>query len=323
MSVQQEAHDLAAPAAEPTGDRSGEDYGAVRTDSLVMFGAALGGALVGMLLTLMVLALINGGTLNFSGGARQIAVFEANLARVNENVGAISTNVDIVAERANALESELATVQTDLQTQLDAQAGDISGINDSLGSLDVTQQQFDLFMGALSTALTDMESVTGETAPEAAPEAAPEQSDPADAEAPPSETSTETSAEAAPETAEEAAGEPAEMPAPLIQANTDLGPDSLVVLFFADSNQDLVLGESETNLVGMTVSVLDANGDVIGSAVSGDAGAVFEGLEPGAYQIVIDDSLGYELLTQSTFDVTVGEDEGGAIVFVPVGTAAP
>ena len=156
MSVQEESLETTPQAAEATGEAPEEEYSAVRTDSLVMFGAALGGALVGMLLTLMVLALINGGTLNFSGGARQIAAFEANLARINDNVGAISTNVDTVANQANQLGANLDSVQADLQGQLDSQGNEIAGIQDSLDSLDVTQQQFDVFMGALSTALTDM-----------------------------------------------------------------------------------------------------------------------------------------------------------------------
>jgi hypothetical protein len=34
---------------------------------------------------------------NFAGGVERMEAMEANLQRVNENVGAVSTNVDIVA----------------------------------------------------------------------------------------------------------------------------------------------------------------------------------------------------------------------------------
>ncbi|MCB0070651.1 MAG: hypothetical protein KDE20_04300 [Caldilineaceae bacterium] len=305
MSVQEESLETTPQAAEATGEAPEEEYSAVRTDSLVMFGAALGGALVGMLLTLMVLALINGGTLNFSGGARQIAAFEANLARINDNVGAISTNVDTVANQANQLGANLDSVQADLQGQLDSQGNEIAGIQDSLDSLDVTQQQFDVFMGALSTALTDMESVAGEApaATEApAPEATPAEAAPADS---------------APAT------DAVELPVPVVQANADLGPDSVVVVFFADNNGDGVMDATETNLVGMSVSLLNDAGESVTSAVSSDAGAIFEGLDAGTYQVKVDDSLGYELLSQDTFDVTLGENEGGVAIFIPVSSAAP
>ena len=305
MSVQEESLETTPQAAEATGEAPEEEYSAVRTDSLVMFGAALGGALVGMLLTLMVLALINGGTLNFSGGARQIAAFEANLARINDNVGAISTNVDTVANQANQLGADLDSVQADLQNQLDSQGDEIGGIQDSLDSLDVTQQQFDVFMGALSTALTDMESVAGE-APAA--EATPAETAPAEA----------APAESAPD-----ATDAVELPLPVVQANADLGPDSVVVVFFADNNGDGVMDATETNLVGMSVSLLNDAGESVTSAVSSDAGAIFEGLDAGTYQVKVDDSLGYELLSQDTFDVTLGENEGGVAIFIPVSSAAP
>ena len=311
MSVQEESLETTPQAAEATGEAPEEEYSAVRTDSLVMFGAALGGALVGMLLTLMVLALINGGTLNFSGGARQIAAFEANLARINDNVGAISTNVDTVANQANQLGANLDSVQADLQGQLDSQGNEIAGIQDSLDSLDVTQQQFDVFMGALSTALTDMESVAGEApaATEApAPEATPAEAAPADS---------------APATNATDATDAVELPLPVVQANADLGPDSVVVVFFADNNGDGVMDATETNLVGMSVSLLNDAGESVTSAVSSDAGAIFEGLDAGTYQVQVDDSLGYELLSQDTFDVTLGENEGGVAIFIPVSSAAP
>lgn len=300
MSVQQESLDLTQQPGETAGEASEQEYSAVRTDSLVMFGAALGGALVGMLLTLMVLALINGGTLNFSGGARQIAAFEANLERINENVGAISTNVDTVAAQTNQLGADLAGVQTDLQSQLDGQNDEIAGINDSLGSLDVTQQQFDLFMGAVATALVDMEEVvTGDDAEEAA------------------EPAREAQVEVVPAT------DTAELPLPVMEANADLGADSVVVLFFADANGDGKMDEGETNLVGMTVSLLNSEGEAVMGAVSSDAGAIFEGVEPGEYQVKIDDSLGYDLLSQDSFSVMLGEDDGGVVILIPVGSDAP
>ena len=64
MSVQHESLDM-----KPT-ERKQEapelEYKAASQDSLSMFFAAVGGAVLGMLATLLILALINGGKLDFS-----------------------------------------------------------------------------------------------------------------------------------------------------------------------------------------------------------------------------------------------------------------
>ena len=88
MSVHQESLEMSRPV-ERVQEPPSLEYNAVRNDSLTMFGAAIGGAVLGMLLTLLVLAVINGGTLSFSGGAR-LDLLEASVARIDENVGAVS-----------------------------------------------------------------------------------------------------------------------------------------------------------------------------------------------------------------------------------------
>ena len=135
-------------------------YNAVRADSLVMFGAAVGGAILGMLLTLLILAVINGGTLSFSGGAKQINSFEANLQRINENVGAVSGNVDILASEITAIEEDLSSVSATLTSIQNDQIGDIS---DALATLETTQQRFDIFVDTLSDALSGMRDLSGAT----------------------------------------------------------------------------------------------------------------------------------------------------------------
>ena len=94
MSVQNESLEMKNNERKPAAPEL--EYKAASQDSLSMFFAAIGGAVLGMLATLLVLAVINGGTLNFTHPER-LAVMEANLARVNENVGAVSQNVDAVA----------------------------------------------------------------------------------------------------------------------------------------------------------------------------------------------------------------------------------
>ncbi len=168
MSVHQES--LEAPKPSPRVEEPPDlAYNAVRNESLAMFGAAAGGAVVGMMLTLLVLAIINGGTLNFSGGER-MDVLEASVARINDNVGAVSYNTDVIAQQAAAIAQDLETVQTSLRAEIDAQAGDITALNQSIDTLDMTRQRLDVFVGAMQQAFTDMATIEGAGA--AAPDTA-------------------------------------------------------------------------------------------------------------------------------------------------------
>lgn len=130
------------------------EYRSVRSDSLNMFGAAIGGAILGMLLTLLVLAMINGGTLSFTGGERMDAL-EANVTRINENVGSVSTNVDIVAQQAQLVQSQLDTLESAITSEM-------ASVNESLAVLDETRTQFDTFVGALTNALNEINGLSEE-----------------------------------------------------------------------------------------------------------------------------------------------------------------
>jgi len=131
------------------------EYRAARKDSLNMFGAAIGGAVLGMLLTLLVLAMINGGTLSFSGGERLDAL-EATTARINENVGSVSTNVDIVAEQAALMQAQLGTLESTLTSEL-------ATVNESIVVLEQTRSQFDAFIGAMTSALNEVNAMNEPT----------------------------------------------------------------------------------------------------------------------------------------------------------------
>ena len=117
MSVQHESLDMKPTERKPEVPEL--EYKSASQDSLSMFFAAIGGAVLGMLATLLVLALINGGTLNFIHPER-LAVLESNLTRVNENVGAVSTNVDNVAQQVTAMRSDIASAKTDVQSAMAA-----------------------------------------------------------------------------------------------------------------------------------------------------------------------------------------------------------
>jgi uncharacterized surface anchored protein len=70
--------------------------------------------------------------------------------------------------------------------------------------------------------------------------------------------------------------------------------------------------------MGATVSLLDADGEPVTSVTSTDAGAQFEALEAGDYQLVVEDALGYELLSLPSALVSIGEEDSeGFVVYIP------
>ncbi len=292
MSVQQESRELSQPATDTTDEAPELEYSDVRTDSLMMFGAAIGGAILGMLLTLLMLAIVNGGTLNFAGSAQQVEALQASLERVNENVGAVSENVDIVAGQTAALRLDLVAAEAALTDELANQNAEIDGINDSITALDTTRQQFDVFMGALDSALEEVNSV-GQDEVAAA--------------------SQDNSSLATTD----------ELPLPIVESRADLGPNDVQVVLFADGNNNGRIDEGETSLVGIGVSLLDSGGATAAGGLTGDSGALFEGLEPGEYQLNVDEALGYELLSQSSVAVVLGDSGSqGVAIYIPVDTTA-
>jgi hypothetical protein len=304
MSVHQDSLDMSGPLdpapmeATPTTEGTQEESvevedGSLRTDSLAMFGAAIGGAVLGMLLTLLVLALINGGTLSFAGGVERMDAMEANLERVNENVGAVSTNVDIVAAQSAAIRGNLDEVEAVLTAEMATQADEIVAINTAIGILDQTRTQFDIFVGAMADALVSMEEAVSETADNATAFAE------------------ETSAAAS-----------VELPVPMVANSADVPAQNVVVIVFADVNGDGALDGDETSLMGTTVSLLNAEGEPVTTVTSTEAGAQFEALDAGEYQLVVEDALGYELLSLPSAVVSIGEgDAEGFVVYIPATTA--
>jgi hypothetical protein len=129
------------------------EYNAVRNDSLTMFGAAIGGAILGMMLTLLVLAIINGGTLSFTGGERY-EVLAAHVTRLDENVGAVGYNVGVVAEQARAIQGELAALETSLRAEMASGDAEMAELTTAVEELSVTSDQFTTFLVALSDAIS-------------------------------------------------------------------------------------------------------------------------------------------------------------------------
>ncbi|MEZ4862489.1 MAG: SdrD B-like domain-containing protein [Caldilineaceae bacterium] len=322
MSAQQES----VGTARATEDAPELEYRAVSHDSLSMFLAAIGGAILGMLLTLLVLALINGGTLSFAG--KRIDELENHLTRVDENVGAVSNNINIVSEQAASIQQQLGSVESSLRNEIESQNANIDNLSTAVETLNETRQRFQIFTQALSGALDEMAAVGTSAGP--AIEGNTPITTTATSAPPPTVNAAEvitasvtptdsTPVEGAPVTESLTTTVTAVLPAPQVVQSSDVPTDSITVLVFVDENRDGEMGDGETNLVGITVALQDSNGNTVATEQSGDAGAIFQGLEAGDYWVVVEDTLGYQLLSAASTTVTVASAATeGSIVYIPV-----
>lgn len=277
MSVKHESLDMKAAERKPEAPEL--EYKAASQDSLSMFFAAIGGAVLGMLATLLVLALVNGGTLNFIHPER-LAVLEENLALVNDNVGAVSANVDTVAQQVDEIRTELGGASDGVQTavsRLDEHDASLADLNSAVATFQVTGQRFDTFVTALDEALTSMDRVGA------------------------------------------ANGVSAAAGAPVVISSADVAAGSVAVLFFADSNANSRLDDTEANLVGLQLAVTDAEGGSVGDYSSTDGGIVVKDLAPGQYTFTVSDAAGHTLGSADSVTVNVPQDgEQGQVVYFPV-----
>ena len=108
---------------------------------------------VKLLLTLLVLAIINGGTLSFTGGDR-LAVMTETMTRIDENVGNVAYNVEVVAQQAAELQAELAATQANMQEALDSSSADVAVLETSVSALENANGQFTTFLIALDEAIS-------------------------------------------------------------------------------------------------------------------------------------------------------------------------
>lgn len=276
MSVQHESLEM------KPGERKQEapelEYKAASQDSLSMFFAAIGGAVLGMLATLLVLALINGGTLNFIHPER-LAVLEQNLTRVNENVGAVSTNVDNVAQQVTALRSDLAGAKNDVQSAmaaLDERGAQVDQMGSDVETLKVTGQKFDTFVIALDQALASMDRVGA------------------------------------------ANGVSAAVGGPVVVNSEDVAPGSVAVLFFVDANGNSRMDDDEANLVGLELAVTDAQGESVGDYSSTDGGILVDALAAGQYTLTVTDPAGYTAGVDSVTVNVPQDAAQGQVVYFPV-----
>lgn len=276
MSVQNESLDMKPVERKPEAPEL--EYKAASQDSLSMFFAAIGGAVLGMLATLLVLAIINGGTLNFIHPER-LAVLESNMARINENVGAVSQNVNTVSQQVSDVRSGLASAKGDLdqtRSDLEGYASNVASLATTVGAVQLSGQRFETFVTALDQALASVDQVGA------------------------------------------ANGVKGGAGAPVVVNSEAVKPNEVAVIFFADANSNGRLDDTEANLVGVQVTVNDTDGKPVGTYVATDGGVLVTGLTPGQYTFVVADKAGHTLSTADEVTVTVPESGAeGQIVYFP------
>ncbi len=172
MSIHNESMDL-HKQSDRTSDHSDEvpglEYRAVSHDSLSMFLAAIGGAILGVLLTLLILAIVNGGTLTYAQSGN-VAALEQTVTRVDQNLGTLSSNVDVVATEVAQIRSGLTAAENSLRTAVASQGSQVANVatqmeqvNAALVTLEETRLRFDTFVNSLSKTLTEISLQPAET----------------------------------------------------------------------------------------------------------------------------------------------------------------
>lgn len=253
-------------------------------ESLTAYLSAIGGAVIGLLLTLLVLAIWNGGTLNFTNTSK-VDTLDATMTRVDENMAAMSTDLETLGERLAALEGEagaLAQLRDSLTTfdsslaALDQSLSDqgihITELDLAVAELQVTRRNFDTFTSALIQVLAEMET-------------------------------NQTGA----------------APVPMIVTSADVAPDTVLVYLFVDANANSVMDGNEIEVAGTTIALTGPEGESVVAETREDSGARFEELVSGEYTVSVEDALGYELVSASAVAVTINtEAEAGQIVYYAV-----
>ena len=287
------------------------------SDSLTLFLVAVGSAVLSTLFTLLILAVVNDGSLSFTGGER-LTQFQGYMEQVDGNVGALNSRVDAINGRAAELRTELG----DLQAELANQDMTMDGLDEAINKAEQTSQQFNGFVSALSVALSSIRSEEGvetETATEAATE---ENTEPVIVKTK-SETGESTSSELEEtpldetETTEDSASATDNL-LPMIETSDQLPANAIAVILLEDINGNGVLDGGETSISGATIS-LSHHGDVVESKTTDDAGVTFMDLALGSYEITIDDAAGYVLSNASTVQADiVDENEEGQFVYFTI-----
>ena len=303
-------------------------------ESLTAYLSAIGGAVIGLLLTLLVLAIWNGGTLNFTNTSKVNAI-EAGLTDVAQNVEAVNANLTNLGERLVVLEQEagavaelqksfaaLDTSLSDLDQSLSDQGIHVAALDAAVADLEATRRNFELFTSALSHALAQMESA-GTSAQRSRPARSAPDAESSDARqgADPDRGAAANSSSPARQPA--AVQPPPVLPQPEIIARQGIAPDALLVYLFVDADADGLYDSDENFIAGATVTLVAPDGAMIMTiAPVASAGTLLESLQEGEYTVSVEDVRGYSLASQNNVSVTVDPTaESGQVIYFAVVTA--
>ncbi len=295
-------------------------------ESLTAYLSAIGGAIIGLLLTLLVLAIWNGGTLNFTNISRVNAI-QAGLTDVAGDLETMNTNVDALGGRLIVLEQEsgaLAALQqsladldaslTDLDRTLSDQGIQLTELDGAVNDLQVTRRNFDLFTAALTDALEQMQTGTSASRSETVTRPNDRQAvGPAASEASSSATTSQSSEQARPALP---------YPEPDSVLSDEVAPDALLVYLFLDVNADGLFDSDENFIAGATVKLTSPDGRSVAAENNlGAAGTRFQELNAGEHTITVEDVQGYTLASQNSTAVTIDpEAVAGHIIYFAVVT---
>ncbi len=309
-------------------------------ESLTAYLSAIGGAIIGLLLTLLILAIWNGGTLNFTNISR-VNALDAGLTDVAANLETVNANVDALGERLIVLEqesgavaalqkslSELDTSLAELDRTLSDQGIQLGQLDTAVEDLQVTRRNFDLFTAALTNALAQMEtrataaqsesggaSQTTRSAPPTTSASRTDDRQTADSKAATTETGSQASDSAQPAQS---------LPQPAVVVSEKVAPDALLVYLFLDGNADGLFDADENLIAGATVTLTSPDGRAVAAENSvGSAGTLFEELNGGEFTVTVDEVQGYTLasLNSTSVDVDPGAGAGQIIYFAVITTA--
>ena len=309
-------------------------------ESLTAYLSAIGGAIIGLLLTLLVLAIWNGGTLNFTNISR-VNALDAGLTDVAADLETVNANVDALGERLILLEQEsgavaalqkgladLDTSLAELDRTLSGQGIQLSQLDTAVEDLQVTRRNFDLFTAALTNALAQME--TGATAAQSESGGASQRTRSAQATTSASRTGDRQTADSKASTTETGSqardsAQPAQpLPQPAVVVSEKVAPDALLVYLFLDGNADGLFDADENLIAGATVTLTSPDGRAVGAENNvASAGTLFEELNGGEFTVTVDDVQGYTLasLNSIAVDVDPGAGAGQIIYFAVITTA--
>lgn len=261
------------------------------SDMIKLFLTALGGAIIGTILTLLVLSMINGGTLRYGGGASRLDNVELAYEQLSANVHANTVN----------MQGQNGQFATDINAINEIVTGHSRSINQMaplVARTSANSDQTSALMGALEEAFAKSDAQTRED-----------------------ELTVSDGGSAEAGSAEEGAVDDGPMMAlsERVGNGTSLPVGMVAILPFIDRDASGLMEPSEKNEAGITASLVGEDGTAVATIESGDAGFNFTNVEPGSYEFVIEDGGALGSLVGQVMPIEVSRDaEHGQLIYMGI-----